>query len=164
MGSRGLHPWTDLQPRGEQELAEARPWQLLLLEPLLRLAGMSSPAQRGLGSQPHAATVRATQGVTGQGFTSSGCGRARGPFHKWKRLALLVFSPVSNASGECEGKGSVGDYLGKQLKRKAARKKIDLYLSLYVRYGIVMLISKSIILRKYLGVVEKNLLSLQPRF
>lgn len=123
-----------------------------------------SCTEGGCGSQPHAATVRATQGVTGQGFTSSRYGRARGPFHKWKRLALLVFSPVSNASGECEGKESVGDYLGKQLKRKAARKKIDLYFYLYVRYGIVRLISKSVILRKYLGVVEKNLLSLQPRF
>lgn len=49
MGSRGLPPWTDLQPRGEQELGEARAWQLLLLEPLLRLAGVSSPAQGAVG-------------------------------------------------------------------------------------------------------------------
>lgn len=48
-----------------------------------------------------------------------------------------------------------------QLRRKAARKKIDLYFYLYVCYGIVRLISKSIILRKHL---QKNILSFQPRF
>lgn len=65
--------------------------------------------------------------VTGDGFPSRGCSKAKDPVHKWKTgFVIPVFSTLGNASGKCEGKGNVQDYLGKSTNKEGSQEKKEI--------------------------------------
>ena len=67
-------------------------------------------------------------GVTGEGFTSRACGRAKSLFHKWELELLPVSPPLSNVSGQCRQRGGSGkDSLGKSTEKAGSREKLGLY-------------------------------------